>query len=94
MPKTRKNSLGRNHGPNGKFLSANSNTRKAVGSRAEVMHGTADHTSGGLKKSELIYKKGRIISRKASNASKKKLKHLTNAGYIAKKGEFKLMKKQ
>ena len=40
---------------------------KAVGSRAQVMHGTADHTSGGLKKGDLKMNKwGRIVSRKKS----------------------------
>lgn len=39
-------------------------TSKAIGSRAEVWHGTADHTSGGLKKSDLMKnKRGLIVSR-------------------------------
>jgi hypothetical protein len=59
------------------------------------MHGTADHTSGGLRKGDLDQKaNGRIVSRKASAAGKKALKRLTDAGYVAKKGEFKLFKKQ
>jgi len=33
------------------------------------MHGTADRTSGGLKKSDLKMKDGRIISKAASKAS-------------------------
>jgi len=41
----------------------------AVGSRAQVFHGTADRTSGGLKKSDLKMKDGRIISKAASKAS-------------------------
>jgi hypothetical protein len=41
---------------------------KAVGSRAQVMHGTADHTAGGLKKGDLKMNKwGRIVSRKKSS---------------------------
>lgn len=41
---------------------------KKVGSRAQVMHGTADHTAGGLKKSDLKMNKwGRIVSRKKSS---------------------------
>lgn len=65
-----------------------------VGSRAQVMNGTAKHTSGGLKKKDLKYNKhGRIVSRKASANGKKALKHLINAGYKAKKGTFKLFKK-
>jgi len=40
---------------------------KQVGSRAQVMHGTADHTTGGLKKGDLKMNKwGRIVSRKKS----------------------------
>ena len=108
---TRKNALGRNHGPNGKFLSkktrsvsrkSGSQTRKAVnenavtvGSKAQVYHGTAKHTSGGLTQSDLVInKRGRIVSRRQQASGKKALKHLVNAGYKAKKGEFKLMKKQ
>ena len=91
MAKTRKNSLGRNHAPNGKFLS---DYKKTVGSKAEVLHGTAKHTPGGLEPSDLVInKRGRIVSRKQQAAGKKALKHLVNAGYKAKKGEFKLMKK-
>ena len=67
---------------------------KTIGSRAEVMHGGAHHTSGGLTKKHLKYNKhGRIMSIKASAAGKKALKRLEKAGYKAKKGTFKLMKK-
>ena len=45
-----------------------------VGSRAEVFHGTADKTSGGLAKKDLLMKDGRVISKAASKASKKSLK--------------------
>ncbi len=37
-----------------------------VGSRAEVFHGNADATSGGLTKKDLKLKDGRIISKAAS----------------------------
>jgi hypothetical protein len=66
---------------------------KAVGSKAEVWHQTAKHTSGGLKKGDLMKKKGRIISRRKSAAGKKAIKHLKALGYIAKKGTFKLFRK-
>lgn len=46
----------------------------AVGSRAEVFHGNADSTSGGLRKTDLKMKDGRIISKAASKAAKKSLK--------------------
>jgi hypothetical protein len=45
-----------------------------IGSRAEVFHGTADKTAGGLVKKDLMMKDGRIISKAASKASKKSLK--------------------
>jgi len=45
---------------------------RAVGSRAQVMHGTAHRTSGGLTKAHLTYnKQGRIVSKRASAAAKK-----------------------
>lgn len=66
---------------------------KTVGSKAEVYHETAKHTSGGLKKKDLMKHKGRIISRKKHAAGKKAIKHLRALGYIAKKGTFKLMRK-
>ena len=61
---------------------------KKFGSRAQVMHGTAKMTSGGLMKKHLKYnKQGKIVSKKASNAAKKS-KNLIKAGYITKKGKF------
>jgi hypothetical protein len=65
----------------------------AVGSKAQVWHGTVRHTSGGLTKKDLMKtKKGRIVSRKKHAAGKKALKNLLKAGYKAKKGTFKLFK--
>ena len=67
---------------------------RAIGTRAEVMHGSAHHTSGGLTRKDLKYNKhGRIVSRKASAAGQKALKRLVKAGYKARKGTFKLFKK-
>lgn len=66
---------------------------KAVGSKAEVFHGTAKHTSGGLHKKDLMYRKGRIMSKKKHAAGKKAIKHLQKLGYKAKKGTFRLFKK-
>jgi DVNP family len=44
----------------------------AVGSRAQVMNGTAHHTPGGLTKKHLKYNKyGRIVSIKKSMMAKK-----------------------
>jgi hypothetical protein len=58
-----------------------------VGSRAQVWHGTADKTSGGLTKNDLMMKDGRIKSKRASRSAKKN-KNLVKAGWITKKGEF------
>lgn len=65
-----------------------------VGSKAQVFHGTAKHTSGGLEKKDLVQNKhGRIVSRRKQAAGRKALKHLKNAGYTAKKGKFVLFRK-
>jgi hypothetical protein len=61
---------------------------KTEGSRAEVMHGTAKRTSGGLTKGDLKYNKwGSIVSRKKSSLARSQ-KHLAKAGWTAKKGKF------
>ena len=65
----------------------------AVGSKAQVWHGSARHTSGGLTKKDLMKHKGRIISRRKHALGKKALKNLVKAGYKAKKGTFKLFRK-
>jgi hypothetical protein len=67
----------------------------ATGTKAQVWHGTAKHTSGGLTKKDLMKtRKGRIVSKKKHAAGQKALKQLKKAGYVAKKGTFKLFKKQ
>lgn len=67
---------------------------QTVGSKAQVWHGTAKHTSGGLTKSHLMRNKhGRIVSRRKHNLGKKSIKHLVKLGYKAKKGKFTLFKK-
>ena len=44
----------------------------AVGSRAQVIHGSAHHTSGGLTKSDLFVNKyGCIVSKRASAVAKR-----------------------
>jgi|TARA_B110000208_G_scaffold169470_1_gene210352 hypothetical protein len=61
---------------------------KTEGSRAEVMHGTAAKTSGGLTKKDLKYNKnGRIVSKKMSQIAKKD-NRLVKAGYKTQKGKF------
>ena len=58
------------------------------GSRAQVWHGTAHKTSGGLRKSDLFKNKhGRIVS-KSKHKTAKREKRLEKHGYTAKKGKF------
>ena len=58
-----------------------------VGTRAQVWHGTAEKTFGGLRKKDLVMKRGRIRSRKASRSAKRN-GNLRKAGWTFKKGEF------
>jgi len=59
-----------------------------VGSRAQVMHGNAKITSGGLTKKHLTYNNaGKIVSIKASKTAKK-LNKLVKAGYTTTPGKF------
>lgn len=61
---------------------------QVVGTRAQVWHGTAKKTSGGLTKSHLMKNKaGRIVS-KAKHLTAKKEKRLVKAGYGTQKGKF------
>lgn len=67
---------------------------QTIGSRAQVWHGTAKKTSGGLTKHHLMKNKhGRIVSKKQHARGKKSIKHLRELGYVAKKGQFKLFHK-
>jgi hypothetical protein len=66
---------------------------KPVGSYAEIWHGTALRSPGGLKKKDLMKHKSRIISRKKHAAGKKAIKHLFALGYKPTKGKFTLMRK-
>lgn len=64
---------------------------KRVGSRAEVWHGTAHHTSGGLTKSDLFQDKyGRIRSKAASAAAKRTF----NRKPTSEKAKWKAMQKK
>ena len=61
---------------------------KATGTRTEVYKGLAKHTSGGLKKNDLIKGgSGKIVSKRASAAAKKN-NNLVGAGYVTEKGVF------
>jgi hypothetical protein len=66
---------------------------KTFGSRAEVWHGNAKKTTGGLTKKDLVQNKwGEIVSRKKHITAKKE-KRLEKYGYFAKKGKFGAVKK-
>lgn len=60
---------------------------KTIGSRAQVWHGTAKKTKGGLTKKDLFKKKGRIRSKRASKKAKKN-NNLKKSGWTFKKGQF------
>lgn len=67
--------------------------KKTYGSRAEVFHGTALKTTGGLIKKDLMKNKhGEIVSKKKHMTAKKE-KRLEKHGYFAKKGKFGYVKK-
>lgn len=62
--------------------------KKTIGTRAEVYHGTARRTSGGLTKGELMVNKhGRIVSRKKHGTAKREMR-LVKYGFGTKKGKF------
>lgn len=64
-----------------------------VGSRAQVWHGTAKKTSGGLTKDKLMMNKhGRIVSRRKHNTAKRE-KRLEKAGFFTEKGKFGAVRK-
>ena len=67
--------------------------RRTIGSRAEVWHGSCVKTVGGLKKSDLMKHKGRIVSRRKHAQGLKAIKRLFKLGYKPKKGTFKVMRK-
>ena len=70
-----------------------SKTLRRKGSRAQVWHGNADETTGGLKKKDLTKNKhGSIVSKK-KQALARKHKHLEKAGYKPTKGKFVLMRR-
>jgi|TARA_B110000977_G_scaffold29015_2_gene37554 hypothetical protein len=70
------------------------------GSRAEVFHGVAKQTTGGLEKSDLVQDKyGAIKSKAAVAAAKKRMKSEGKKAMVkvfkaAKKGDFKLVPKK
>jgi len=67
----------------GKYHIGNTKFDLLEGSRAQVWHGTAYKTAGGLKKHELVMHHGRIVSKKKSELAKTQ-KHLK--GHLQPKG--------
>ena len=67
--------------------------KQKIGTRAQVMHGTAKITGGGLTKRQLKYnKRGKIVSKKASKLAKKN-NRLVKAGFLTRKGHFGVVKR-
>lgn len=84
-------------GSNGKYNMNGRSFQMLVGSRAQVMNGTAYKTTYGsikpsgdaLTKTHLKYNKnGRIVSKAKSSKKAKLLAQLRNAGYTTQKGKF------
>jgi hypothetical protein len=72
----------------GRYMVQGKSYEMLTGSRAQVWHGTAYKTSGGLCKHHLMQNKaGRIVSKDKHNTAKKE-KRLLKAGYGTKKGKF------
>ena len=81
-------------GPDGKYNIKGKKFEMVQGSRAQVWHGTAYETTGGLTKPKLFKNKlGRIVSASKFKSAKKE-KRLVKAGYVTKKGKFGFVKKQ
>lgn len=76
----------------GKYKIAGKMFEVLVGTRAQVWHGTAYKTSGGLCKPDLMQNHaGRIVS-KAKHATAKKEMRLLKHGYGTQKGKFGFVK--
>ena len=76
----------------GKYVVSGHNFEILCGSRAQVWHGTAYKTSGGLTKTHLMMNKhGRVVSR-AKHSTAKRENRLVKAGYGTKKGKFGFVK--
>jgi hypothetical protein len=72
----------------GKYHIKGKKFEQLEGSRAQVWHGTAYKTAGGLTHEDLLKNKhGRIVS-KLKHKTAKKEKRLEKAGYKTRKGEF------
>ena len=90
----RRRNMTRKNRKNNNAMNMLGGAKVTVGTKAQVYHGTAKHTSGGLKKKDLMKHKGKIVSRRKHAAGLKAIKRLRKLGYTAKKGQFKLFKRQ
>jgi hypothetical protein len=80
-------------GTDGKYHIRGKEFEMLEGSRAQVWHGTAYKTSGGLTKPHLTMNKhGRIVS-SIKHRTAKKEKRLEKAGFMTVKGKFGAVKK-
>ena len=73
---------------NGKVIVHGKSYQMLCGSRAQVFHGTAYKTSGGLKKEDLVKNKSERIVSKAKHITAKKEQRLVSHGYGSRKGHF------
>jgi hypothetical protein len=77
----------------GKYSVSGKTYEMLIGTRAQVWHGTAFKTTGGLTHGDLMKNKtGRIVSKSKHNSAKRE-KRLVKAGYLTKKGHFGFVKK-
>ena len=77
---------------NGKCVVSGKTFDMLIGTRAQVWHGTAYKTTGGLTKSNIMKNKsGRIVSKSKYNSAKRE-NRLVKAGYGTKKGKFGFVK--
>jgi hypothetical protein len=78
---------------NGVYVIKGNKYESITGSRAQVWHGSAYETSGGLTKSQLFKNKlGRIVSKSKHGTAKKEMR-LKKHGYHTRKGHFGFVKK-
>ena len=74
-------------GVDGTYIIHGNKYSQLIGSRAQVWHGSAYKTVGGLHKSNLLKSHGRIVSKLKHNTAKKE-NRLVKAGYGTRKGHF------
>lgn len=78
--------------PSGNYSISGQTFKFLCGSRAQVWHGTAYKTSGGLIKSKLTMNKNDRIVSKSKQHTAKTERRLEKAGYFTKKGKFGFIK--